>query len=654
MQPRYAVVVTTQGNHTALSQCMAAVFAQVSPSVTYEVLIIGEALPKQVRATLNQLARKVRVSLSYCTHHSKHESTLRNEALHHTSAPILVFVQEECLIPSNWIDECEKGFRRYPHARGVGGYCGDAGVRPGTPEHILADLLYIQFGNYSAYEVYGNTPQASPFGTGGSVAYTREVLVAFGGFDEHPALWDLVDLEFTTRITLEGVPVLYLPVQHLRLTSCTWKTMKQIAFRRGVAEYYLSTRYELRYTRASRTNLFEWLSVYRAAFPGVSEWAHAAFVWWGTSGANYARRMAWYSKKKIFMKDAPREFIQHWKDGLTQEQRDYSFQAYEEDLEIRRARSAVMRELSAVHENPLVTIIIPFYNRESFITPYFVDALNTLEGHPSAVEIIFVDDGSTDHTKERLEALGSQLRFPMRVLTQENKGPAGARNLGMAHARGTYICFADSDIIVPRDWLSVLLFPFRLDSRIVLTGGKQKHVHAETLLDRWRDFSDAEPMPFYIGNRLTKRPYDFANMCVDRKRLTDAGLLYVNSGFVRGVWCEDLDYVLHIQKANMYSALVPMFVENRRTMTLKNFLDVCVTREKGMRLIRQLHTDIEPYVPYYFFVANWFGTLHMLWKVWRYPEPGIFFVGHVFHMSVNGKSQNLYLRLAQLVSRFMP
>jgi len=89
---------------------------------------------------------------------------------------------------------------------------------------------------------------------------------------------------------------------------------------------------------------------------------------------------------------------------------------------------------------PKVSVIIPLYNSARFIK-------NTLQSVADQtyknVEILCVDDGSTDATKDVIAA-----HFPgVHYLYQNNKGPAAARNLGIKKATGDYIAFLDSDDI---------------------------------------------------------------------------------------------------------------------------------------------------------------------------------------------------------------
>ena len=85
-----------------------------------------------------------------------------------------------------------------------------------------------------------------------------------------------------------------------------------------------------------------------------------------------------------------------------------------------------------------VSVIIPTFNRAHTI----LRALNSvLAQNPPASEIIVVDDGSTDETREVVSGLPGKITY----FYQPNRGPAAARNLGTVHARAQFIAFLDSD-----------------------------------------------------------------------------------------------------------------------------------------------------------------------------------------------------------------
>jgi glycosyltransferase involved in cell wall biosynthesis len=94
-----------------------------------------------------------------------------------------------------------------------------------------------------------------------------------------------------------------------------------------------------------------------------------------------------------------------------------------------------------------VSVVIPTYNRENYIC----SAINSvLQQSMADIEIIVVDDGSTDNTKKKIEKYFDKIKY---IYTQ-NGGPAHARNIGMEQAQGDYIAWLDSDD---------LYYPFKIE-----------------------------------------------------------------------------------------------------------------------------------------------------------------------------------------------
>ncbi|MEU9557456.1 glycosyltransferase family 2 protein [Streptomyces fumanus] len=94
---------------------------------------------------------------------------------------------------------------------------------------------------------------------------------------------------------------------------------------------------------------------------------------------------------------------------------------------------------------PDVTVIIGAYEA----MPYLVECLASVEAQtldPARVEVIAVDDGSTDGTGEYLDEFAARAPMPVTVIHQENSGgPSGPRNAGLAKATGRYVFFLDAD-----------------------------------------------------------------------------------------------------------------------------------------------------------------------------------------------------------------
>jgi glycosyltransferase involved in cell wall biosynthesis len=87
---------------------------------------------------------------------------------------------------------------------------------------------------------------------------------------------------------------------------------------------------------------------------------------------------------------------------------------------------------------PLVSVIIPVYNRASTVGRAVESVLRQTY---RPLEVIVVDDGSTDGTAESLAAYGDKII----LIRQPNGGPSSARNTGVRHSKGIFIAFLDSD-----------------------------------------------------------------------------------------------------------------------------------------------------------------------------------------------------------------
>ena len=93
-----------------------------------------------------------------------------------------------------------------------------------------------------------------------------------------------------------------------------------------------------------------------------------------------------------------------------------------------------------------ISFIIPIYNREKYLPICLNSILNQTE---TSIEVICINDNSTDHSEEILKHYEKIYKDKLKVITlEENKGPSYARNIGLDNAQGRYIIYVDSDDIV--------------------------------------------------------------------------------------------------------------------------------------------------------------------------------------------------------------
>ena len=100
------------------------------------------------------------------------------------------------------------------------------------------------------------------------------------------------------------------------------------------------------------------------------------------------------------------------------------------------------------------SIITAIYNCESYLSQSIESVINQDIGFKDNIQLILVDDGSTDKSKDI--ALKYMDKFPENiiVLSKQNGGPGSARNMGLDHACGEYVNFLDGDDMLSSDVLS--------------------------------------------------------------------------------------------------------------------------------------------------------------------------------------------------------
>jgi len=171
-------------------------------------------------------------------------------------------------------------------------------------------------------------------------------------------------------------------------------------------------------------------------------------------------------------------------------------------------------------EDQVVSVIIPAYNYGQFIGDTLACVINQKYTH---VEIIVIDDGSTDNTRivvEQYMKKDSRIKY----FYQENSGPSAAKNLGIRKSSGHYIQFLDADDLISVD---------KLDLQVA-------HLNADSDLDisycNGYYFKDKDPDVFFRNLFLTQEEWipklDGKSFCTIQA-LTRNNILPINSALLR-------------------------------------------------------------------------------------------------------------------------
>ncbi|TDD61443.1 glycosyltransferase, partial [Actinomadura darangshiensis] len=168
---------------------------------------------------------------------------------------------------------------------------------------------------------------------------------------------------------------------------------------------------------------------------------------------------------------------------------------------VRRPRPPVMPEMVEYGEMPPdpfppVSVIVPAYNEEAGISATVVSLVDT--DYPGTVEVIVVDDGSTDGTPAIVDSIG----LPgVHLIRKPNGGKPSALNAGLYVTQAGIIVLVDGDTVFQRDTLRHLLAPFA-DPEVGAVSGNTKVANRGGILGRWQHIE------YVIGFNLDRRMFD--------------------------------------------------------------------------------------------------------------------------------------------------
>lgn len=246
-----------------------------------------------------------------------------------------------------------------------------------------------------------------------------------------------------------------------------------------------------------------------------------------------------------------------------------------------------------------VSVIIPIYGR-----PRLTVVLNSLCRQSLVTliqQVIIVDDGTPVPKRLDYNAIVKQFpELPIEVLCLDvNRGPAAARNAGVAMARGEIIFFTDDDCEVPANWIETHLRQYEKFPHISAVGGWYSEPLRQPMsVYRKVMFTRDLGMLNYIGQDLFRfyaTTADWPSLHVfPACNTANLSLRRPVFGAVRGfnerfvtVGGEDFDLMHRIRSAGYVLLYIPQFVIHHKSYTLRSFIKLGLNRAGGMYMARR-------------------------------------------------------------------
>ena len=231
-----------------------------------------------------------------------------------------------------------------------------------------------------------------------------------------------------------------------------------------------------------------------------------------------------------------------------------------------------------------ISVIIPSFNRK-FKLKQCLDSLFAQIYPKEAFEIIVIDDGSSDGTKDMLDEL-SKNNSNLRYFVQENKGPASARNLGIKQSRAEIIGFTDSDCILDKNWVRLMVQAHNLDKHIAAVGGVTE-VDSSNLKARVSQFLSDGAIKTVIDGKSETIFFPTCNVSFKREYIVDGfnELFPLPAG-------EDLDFFWRLfKKGRRFSYDRNIKVFHNCHTGFYSFLKQAYMYGRGNYLVQHIHKD---------------------------------------------------------------
>lgn len=278
-------------------------------------------------------------------------------------------------------------------------------------------------------------------------------------------------------------------------------------------------------------------------------------------------------------------------------------------------------------KNIQTSIIIPTYNRANIIKKT-IERLSDQTYPFNKYEVIIVDDGSVDNTKDIVKSM--KVPYILKYFRQEKKGASAARNYGIKKARGEIIIFIDSDISVNQNFIEEHINYHQQKDNIIVRGTVINTENIDNLNTKKMKLTDISYAFFATGNASIRKEY-----------LLKVGLF--DEDFKEYGW-EDLELGVRLKKQGLKVITNKKAVgyHYRKKPTLTDLSTLCAKEKMRGRtavLFYRKHPTFE--VRYMTHISSFFFGLDRLlnWNNWMKKKWGknllLYLEKHNSHLLLN-------------------
>lgn len=230
---KLSIIIPTHNRCDTLRLCLDSVTQQTYSD--YEVIVVDDASTDD---TPSMIKRDYPQVTYIHLEHNRGPAAARNIGIYRANGDIIVFTDDDCVPPRDWLERLMDGYARYPQIAGVGGALE-------APAEMLRHNALARHERSVWRDEYGARDSELlggfeiPTGGTNNMSYRRITLLNAGGFDETFPFAAAEDTDIKLRICETGAQLLYIPVRVTHLQPYTWDAFRrrQITRGRGVVHF---------------------------------------------------------------------------------------------------------------------------------------------------------------------------------------------------------------------------------------------------------------------------------------------------------------------------------------------------------------------------------------------------------------------------------
>lgn len=573
--PKYSIIVHLNDRKT-FPFCFDSLLKQTVSKDYYEILLVDGGSEEYVfTSDLKELFPDQ--NIKYLFKKGANSAELCNLGVRVAKGEIIFFTESNCAAPENWLGEFIKSYKQHPNIVGVCGWIKAADGKRKYAQKYLDAWRQKSGANMLREERKTNLLNFTLIGRTFNMSYQKSVLEDIDGFDANFLTSEMAANDIEKRIMEDGSYLMYLPLAVNDYGNKNFFGLLKSFFALGRDIHYWGVKYPknkfLYFQTLSNFVIYLGVNLTEAKTSFFAELSRGLAMFLGTRFAKFFKKttpiLPLESKKEppktfeIIKKNQNRKLFTH----LTRFDKTNSF---------------------LIDINKFYSVIVPTYNRSNDI----INALSHLIEQTISknnYEIIIVDDGSTDDTKEKVtEFVGQYPDYNIKYFYQKNAGPAKARNLGIKESNGEIVFFTDDDCAVPPDWMKTLLLGLKKHPKAAGAGGW--YLPPESDMEKTAGFWQRRSAHYFTHEVLTNpfRQYEILSndpfRCFGFSAFNTANICYKKSvlekvgGFKEDFYWpggEDNELAFRILITGHSLLYIPFYITHHHTLGFIGFIKHC-------------------------------------------------------------------------------